>query len=188
MAEVQNLRKGSIYLEDDQLWRVIDHQHIKMGRGSATVRLKVRNVRTGSTVEKTYTNGARVADVELEIHEVQYQYTDGDAYYFMDTESFDQLVLTPDALEGIIGYLTDNQIVMVEMYEGEALSIRLPTTVDLEVISSDASVVGDTAAGSPTKTVGLQTGLRISAPMFVNVGDIIRIDTRDGSYVTRVKQ
>lgn len=188
MAEVQNLRKGSIYLEDDGLWRVVDHQHIKMGRGSATVRLKVRNVRTGATVEKTYNNGTRVQDVELETHEVQYQYTDGDFYYFMNTETFDQLSLPPDAVEEIVGYLTDNQTVLVEMFENEPIRLRLPTTVDLRVVGADAAVVGDTAAGAPTKMVELETGLRIQAPMFVNVGDVIRVDTRDGSYVTRVKQ
>ena len=95
MADVQALRRGDIYTEDDALWRVIDHQHIKMGRGSATVRLKVRNVRTGSTVERTYNNGQRVNDVELETHEVQFQYTDGDFYHFMNTETFEQLALSP---------------------------------------------------------------------------------------------
>jgi elongation factor P len=188
MAEVQNMRKGSMYLEDEQLWRVVDHQHIKMGRGSATVRLKVRNVRSGSTVEKTYNNGTRVQDVEMETHEVQYQYTDGDFFYFMNTETFDQLVLAPDAVEEIIGYLTDNQVVMVEMFDSEPISLRLPTTVDLKVIGSDAAVVGDTASGAPSKTIELETGLHIQAPMFVNVGETVRVDTRDGSYVTRVKQ
>jgi len=187
MAEVQNLRRGDVYEEDNALWRVIDHQHIKMGRGSATVRLKVRNVRTGSTVERTYTNGARVQDLELEVHEFQYQYFDGDHYHFMDTTTFDQIALTPDELEGISGYLTDGQIVMGELHEGEVMSLKLPTTVDLEVVWADASVVGDTAAGAPTKQVELSTGLRIQAPMFVKVGEVIRVDTRDGSYVTRVK-
>ncbi len=188
MAEVQNMRKGSIYLEDEQLWRVVDHQHIKMGRGSATVRLKVRNVRSGSTVEKTYNNGTRVQDVEMETHEVQYQYTDGDFFYFMNTETFDQLALALEAVEEIVGYLTDNQVVMVEMFDSEPISLRLPTTVDLKVVGSDAAVVGDTASGAPSKTIELETGLRIQAPMFVNVGETVRVDTRDGSYVTRVKQ
>lgn len=187
MADVQDLRSGSIYLEDNQLWRVIDHQHIKMARGSATIRLKVRNVRSGSTVEKTYTNGTRVQDVELERHEVQYQYTDGDFYYFMNTETFDQLALAPGAIADITPYLTDNQLVQVEMFEGEPLSLRLPTTVDLRIVGADAAVVGDTAAGAPMKEVELETGLRIQAPMFVNVGEVVRVDTRDGRYVTRVK-
>ena len=187
MAEVQNLRKGDIYNEDGVLLRVVDHQHIKMGRGSATVRLKVRNVRTGSTVERTYTNGARVQDVDLEHHEVQYQYTDGDFYYFMNTETFDQMTFPPDELEGIKEYLTDNQIVIVEMIDEEPVSLRLPTTVDLRVVWADMAVAGDTAAGAPTKEVEVESGLRLTAPMFVQVGEIIRVDTRDGTYVTRVK-
>lgn len=187
MAEVQNLRRGDVYADGDALWRVIDHQHIKMGRGGATVRLKVRNVRTGSTVERTYNNGERVQDLDLEIHEFQYQYFDGDLYHFMDTITFDQLALTPADLEGISGYLTDGQIVMGELHEGEVMSLKLPTTVDLAVVWADVSVVGDTAAGAPTKQVELSTGLRIQAPMFVKVGELIRVDTRDGSYVTRVK-
>lgn len=187
MAEVQNLRRGDIFTEDEQLWRVIDHQHIKMGRGSATVRLKVRNVRSGSTVEKTYTNGTRVNDVELETHEVQYQYNDGDFYHFMNTETFETLSLTPGDLEGIKEYLTDNQVVLAEMYEDRPVSLRLPTTVDLRIVAADAAVVGDTAAGAPMKEVELETGLRIQAPMYLKVGETIRVDTRDGSYVTRVK-
>lgn len=187
MAEVQNLRKGDIYLEDDALLRVIDHQHIKMGRGSATVRLKVRNVRSGSTVERTYTNGTRVQEVELETHEVQYQYTDGDFYHFMNTETYEQLALSPAELEGIAEYLTDNQIVLVQMFEEKPVSIRLPTTVDLKIVGADAAVVGDTAAGAPMKEIELETGLRIQAPMYLKVGEMVRIDTRDGSFVTRVK-
>ncbi len=187
MAEVQNLRRGDIFTEDEHLWRVIDHQHIKMGRGSATVRLKVRNVRSGSTVEKTYTNGTRVNDVELETHEVQYQYSDGDFYHFMNTESFEPLALSAAELEGITPYLTDNQILLVEMYEEEPVSLRLPTTVDLRIVGADAAVVGDTAAGAPMKEIELETGLRIQAPMYLKVGETVRIDTRDGSFVTRVK-
>jgi elongation factor P len=187
MAEVQNLRRGDVYEEDNALWRVIDHSHIKMGRGSATVRLKVRNVRTGSTVERTYNNGERVQELDLETHELQYQYFDGDHYHFMDTVTFDQISLTPDDLEGLAGFLTDGQLVQGEFHEAEVMSLKLPTTVDLEVVWSDVSVVGDTAAGAPSKTVELSTGLRIQAPMFVKVGELIRVDTRDGSYVTRVK-
>lgn len=187
MADVQNLRRGDVFQEGDALWRVVEHSHIKMGRGGAVVRLKLRNVRSGSTVERTYNNGERVQDLELEIHEFQYQYFDGDHYHFMDTTTFDQVALTPADLEGISGYLTDGQIVMGELHEGEVMSLKLPTTVDLEVVWADMAVVGDTAAGAPTKQVELSTGLRIQAPMFVKVGELIRVDTRDGTYVTRAK-
>lgn len=187
MAEVQALRRGNIYEEDGNLWRVLEHQHIKMARGGATIRLKLRNVRTGATVERTYNNGTRVQDVRLDNNEVEYLYTDGDFYYFMDTETFEQIILNPDALEGVIEYLVDNQTVILETYEGEPISVTLPTTVDLEVVWAEAAIAGDTA-NAPTKQVELQTGLRLNAPMFVNEGDIIRVDTRDGSYVTRVQK
>ena len=118
MAEVQALRRGNIYEEDGNLWRVLEHQHIKMARGGATIRLKVRNIRTGSTVERTYNNGTRVQDVRLDSDEVEYLYTDGDFYYFMDTETFEQITLAPDALEGVVEYLVDNQVVILETYEG----------------------------------------------------------------------
>jgi elongation factor P len=187
MAEVQTLRKGNIYEEDSQLWRVLDYQHIKVARGGATIRLKVRNVRTGSTVEKTYNNGARVNDVRLENRSVQYLYTDGELYHFMDTETFEQIALGQDVLEGVTEYLLDNTVVELESYEGEPLNVSLPTTVDLKVTWAEFAVAGDTA-NAPTKQVELETGLRLQVPMFVKEGDTIRVDTRDGTYLTRVQK
>ena len=188
MAEVQNLRKGNVYLEEGNLWRVIDHSHIKMGRGSATIRLKVRNVRTGSTVEKTYNNGVRVEDALLEVGDYLYQYNDGEHYHFMDTVTFDSISIAPDDLEGIKEYLLEGATVKLETYEGAPIEVRLPTTVDLKIVDADVAVAGDTASGTPQKEVTLETGLRIKVPMFVNVGETITIDTRDGRYITRVKQ
>ncbi|HXF61149.1 MAG TPA: elongation factor P [Caldilineaceae bacterium] len=187
MAEVQTLRKGNIYEEDNQLWRVLDYQHIKMARGGATIRLKVRNIRSGATVEKTYNNGARVQDVRLDQRQVQYLYNDGEFYHFMDTDTFEEITLSPDALEGVKEYLLDNMVVELESYDGEPLNVRLPTTVDLKVVWAEAAVAGDTA-NAPTKQVELETGLRMQVPMFVKEGDVIRVDTRDGSYVTRVQK
>ena len=187
MAEVQSLRKGDIYEEESQLWRVLDYQHIKVARGGATIRLKLRNIRSGANVEKTYNNGERVQEVTLEKDQVQYQYTDGQFYHFMNTETYETVTLTPEALEGIVEYLTDNQVVLLETYEGEPIKIALPTTVDLKVVWAEAAVVGDTA-GAATKQVELETGLKIQAPMFVNEGNVIRVDTREARYVTRVKQ
>lgn len=187
MAEVQSLRKGDLYEEENQLWRVLDYQHIKVARGGATIRLKLRNVRTGSNVEKTYNNGARVQNVTLDKDTVQYQYTDGQFYYFMNTETFEQVPLSLEALEGVVAYLTDNQVVVLETYEGEPITISLPTTVDLKVVWAEAAVAGDTATAL-TKQVELETGLKLQVPMFVSEGDMLRVDTRDGRYVTRVKQ
>lgn len=187
MAEVQTLRKGNIYEEEGQLWRVLEYQHIKVARGGATIRLKLRNVRTESTVEKTYSNGTRVNDVELDKADVQYLYNDGQFYHFMNTETFEQLALGPEVMEDVKDYLLENEVISLESYEGEPLSLKLPTAVDLRVVWAEAAIAGDTA-NSPTKQVELETGLRTQVPMFVQEGDIIRVDTRDGSYVTRVKQ
>lgn len=187
MAEVQSLRKGDLYEEENQLWRVLEYQHIKVARGGATIRLKLRNVRTGANVEKTYNNGERVQEITLEKDKVQYQYKDDQFYYFMNVETFEQVALTAAALEGIVDYLTDNQEVLLETYDGEPINISLPTTVDLKIIWAEAAVMGDTA-GAATKQVEVETGLKLQVPMFVNEGDIIRVDTRDGRYVTRVKQ
>lgn len=187
MAEVQQLRKGNMYEEEGQLWRVLEHQHIKVARGGATIRLKLRNVRTGSTVEKTYNNGSRVQDVRLDSDDVQYLYNDGELYHFMNTETYEQIALAPDAVADVVPFMVDNQIVTLETYEGEPISVSLPTTVDLEVVWAEAAVAGDTA-NTPSKQVELETGFRMQVPMFVKEGDIIRVDTRDGSYVTRVQK
>ncbi len=134
MAEVQTLRKGDIFEEENQLWRVLEYQHIKVARGGATIRLKVRNVRSGSTVERTYSNGTRVNDVELDKDEVQYLYHDDDNYYFMNTVTFEQIAMSPAFLEGLRDYLLDEMTVQLQSYEGEPISVKIPTTVDLRVV------------------------------------------------------
>ncbi len=186
MAEVQQLRRGNMYEEDNRLWRVLDYQHIKMARGGATIRLKVRNLRSGATVEKTYNSGARVDDVRLDSRAVEYLYTDGDLYHFMDTETYDQVALAEDTLAGVVQFMKDNTVVELESFEGEPINVSLPTTVDLEVVWAELAVAGDTA-NNPTKEVELETGYRLHVPMFVKEGDTVRIDTRDGRYVTRVQ-
>jgi elongation factor P len=186
MAEVQTLRKGDIYEEENQLLRVLEYQHIKVARGGATIRLKVRNVRSGSTVERTYSNGTRVNDVELDKDDVQFLYADDDLYHFMNTDTFEQLALGPDVLEGIKDYLVDEMIVQLESYDGEPISVKIPTAVDLRVVWAEPAIQGDTA-NAPSKQIELQTGLRIQAPMFVQEGDIVRVNTRDAAYITRVK-
>jgi elongation factor P len=186
VADVQTLRKGDMYEEDNQLWRVLEYQHIKVARGGATIRLKVRNVRSGSTVERTYSNGTRVNDVELDKDEVQYLYHDDDNYYFMNTSTYEQVAMTPDFLEGVRDYLVDNMVVQMQSYDGEPISVKIPTAVDLRVVWAEPAIQGDTA-NAPTKQVELETGLRIQAPLFVQESDTLRVDTREGTYVTRVR-
>lgn len=185
MIGVEDLRKGVTFEQDGELFRVLDYQHIKMGRGSATIRTKLRNLRTGATVERTWQSGNRVNDIRLEQHTAQYMYFDGDLYHFMDTETFDQFGLPATILGDAVNFLQENMTLELSRYEGEPVSIELPTTVDLEVIETAPGFKGDTAAGG-TKPAKLSTGFTVGVPFFINLGDVVRVDTRTGQYVTRV--
>ncbi len=185
MIDVNDLRKGVTFTMDGELFRVLDYHHHKPGRGNAVIRTKLRNVRSGATFEKTFQSGDRVQDVRIETRPVQYLYHDEHVYYFMNTQTYDQLGLNADVVGDAAHYLKESQELALEMYETEALDIVLPTTVDLKVVQSDVGVRGDTATGV-NKQVTLETGYRVGVPLFVNVGDTIRVDTRTGEYVTRV--
>lgn len=185
MIDVTALRKGVTFELDGELFKVLDYTHIKVARGGATVRVRVRNLRSGATVDKTFSGGDRVQDVRLEHAEVQFLYADGDLYYFMDTETYEQPALSGDILESIIPYLSEGLTAKLYTYNGEAIDIEIPVTVDLEVVEAEPGYAGDTAQGA-TKQVTVSTGLSVQTPLFVNVGDVIRVDTRSGSYITRV--
>ena len=185
MIDVNALRKGVTFEHDGNIWKVLEYSHHKPGRGKATIRVKTRNLRTGANLEMTFNSGDRVQDIRLDYHKVQYLYTDGDFYHFMDLETYEQPVLNADVLGDSAKYLKENLEVKLTFYNGEAIDIDLPTTIDVEVTQAEASVRGDTATGV-TKKVITETGLEVDVPAFVNIGDTIRVDTRDGKYVTRV--
>jgi elongation factor P len=185
MIGVQDLRKGTTFQEEGGLWRVLEYEHVKTGRGNATIRVRVRNVRSGATQVKTYPSGSRVQDVRLEHEEAQYLFHDGDLYTFMNTQTYEQPVLQADMLGDAVNYLVDGMTVELESYENETISISLPTTVDLEVIQTDPGFAGDTATNA-TKPARVSTGLQVQVPLFVSTGDRIRVDTRTGGYLTRV--
>ena len=185
MIDVNDLRKGVTFELDGQLLRVIEYHHHKPGRGNAVIRTKVRNLRTGAQFEKTFQSGDRVQDVRVENREMQYLYHDGDLYTFMDSKTYDQIVMDAKLLEEYVNYLKDGMDVAVQMYGDEPLGIEMPTAVELKVVQSDAAVRGDTATGA-NKYITVETGYRVQVPLFVNEGDTIRIDTRTGEYVTRV--
>jgi elongation factor P len=183
MIDVNNLRKGVTFVLDGILYKVLEYAHHKPGRGNATIRIKARNLRSGSTLEKTFQSGDRVQDVRLDFHNIQYLYTDGDFYHFMDTETYDQPAIRKEILGDTAGFLKEGMECKLTLYENE--HIELPTTVDLKVTRAEHAVKGDTATGV-TKQVMVETGATVQTPYFVSEGDTIRIDTRDGSYVTRV--
>ena len=185
MIDVNELRKGVTFELDGQLFKVLDYSHNKPGRGAATIRVKARNLLTGANIEKTFNSGQSVQDVRLDYHNVQFLYTDGEFYHFMDNETFEQPAIKGDALGDDALYLTEGLEVKLTFYKGDAIDVEFPTSVDLEVVEADMAIRGDTATGV-TKKVRVQTGLQVQVPNFVNVGDTIRVDTRTGAYVTRV--
>lgn len=185
MIDVNDLRKGVIFELDNSLFRVLEYTHHKPGRGNAIIRIKARNIRTGSTIEKTFNSGDRVQDVRLDYHNVQYLYNDGDMFYFMDAETFEQPGVPQSLVGDMAGFLKEGMEVKLTFFQNEALDIELPTSVDLKVVQADVAVRGDTATGV-TKKVTVETGAQVDVPMFVKEGDTIRVDTRTGEYVTRV--
>jgi elongation factor P len=194
MIDVNDLRKGAAFELDGDLFLVLDYSHNKPGRGNATVRVKVRNLRSGALFDKTFTSGDRVEDISVDNTTVQYLYHDGDPstplragfYHFMDTQSYEQLTLDEKMLEDVLPYLKENMEVRLKSHNGEPLGIEMPVTVDLIVADAPLGLTGDTAAGGGTKIVTMETGLKVTTPLFVNTGDTLRIDTRTGAYITRV--
>jgi elongation factor P len=185
MIDVNDLRKGVTFVSDGNLYKVLDYHHNKPGRGNATIRVKVMNLKTGSNLEQTYQSGDRVQDVRLDYHNVQYLYNDGNLYHFMDLDTYEQPAISKDLLGDMALYLKENMEVKLTFYDNEPIDVELPTSVDLLVTEADVAVRGDTATGV-TKRVTVETGYGVDVPMFVKEGDVIRVDTRSGTYVTRV--
>ena len=185
MIDVNELRSGVTFELDGNLYKVLEYSHHKPGRGKATIRTKIRDLRSGSVMEKSFLSGDRVQDIRLDHHMVQFLYQDGDLYYFMDTETYEQPAVNSSLLDDAVTYLTEGLEVKLTFYQGEALDIEMPTTVDLLVEEAEVAVKGDTATGA-NKTVTTQTGLKVQVPLFVASGDTVRVDTRSGNYVTRV--
>ncbi len=184
MIDVNDLRKGVTFELENNLYKVLEYHHHKPGRGNATIRVKVVNLRSWTTTEMTFQSGVRVQDVRLDFHNVQYLYNDGHLYFFMDLETYDQPAIPAEVLGNSSQYLKENLEVKLTFYQGEPIDVELPLTVDLEVTKADVALRGDTATGV-TKKVLTETGLQVQVPQFVEVGDIIRINTSSGSYVTR---
>jgi len=185
MIDVNDLRKGVTFTLDNQLFKVLEYSHNKPGRGNATIRTKLYNLKTGAIIERTFQSGDRVQDIRLDHHQVQYLYKDSDLYYFMDNETYEQTPLTAQALGETVNYLKENLEVKLTFYDGQPLDVELPTAVELKVVESEPGVRGDTATGA-TKLATTETGLKAQVPLFVNVGDTIKVDTRTGAYLTRV--
>ena len=184
MISTGEIKRGITVEIDGTLYQVVEFQHIKMGRGSAQVRMKLRNVRRGDLIEKTVQAGDRFQRARLDHRNVQFMYKDGTHYHFMDTATFDQLALDEELLGDAVNYLTDGMVVQLSEYEGEAIGVDLPASVVLTVTEVEFGIKGDTATGA-TKPATLETGLRVNVPLFVGQGDKIKVDTRSGEYLER---
>jgi len=185
MIDVHQLRKGTTFTLDGEIYKVIEFQHHKPGRGKAVIRTRIRNLRTGTIVDKNFISGDRVEDIRIDRISAQYLYSDGVFYYFMNEETFEQIPLSAAALGETVQYLVDNMSLNISAYNGEPIDTELPINVELKVVDAPVALAGDTATGA-TKQVTLESGLKVDVPLFVGEGDTIRVDTRTGEYVTRV--
>ncbi len=185
MIDVNELRNGVTFELDGQIYKVIEYSHHKPGRGKATIRTKVRDLRSGTLLEKTFNSGDRVQDIRLNYRMAQFLYREGNLFTFMDNETYEQPTLDASVLGDVVQYLTEGLEVKLTFNENEPLEIELPSAVDLKVTEAETSVKGDTATGA-TKIITTETGVKVQVPLFVEAGNTIRVDTRNGQYVTRV--
>ena len=185
MISTSDLKRGAMMELDGQIVQVLSYEHQKIGRGSAQVRLKVKNIRSGAIFDTTAQAGTKWPRIRLDQREVQYLYSEGELHHFMDKENYEQIALSPAQLGDAVNFLKDGMELEVLMYDNEPVGVDMPLNVVLEVIQTDPGFKGDTATGG-TKPAQLETGLTINVPLFVNTGDRIRVDTRDSSYIERV--
>ena len=183
---VNDFRPGMTLMVDGRVMQVVDYQRVQPGKGGAFLRTKLRDLERGGIVSKTFRSEEKIEQAYLETHTMQYLYRDGDNHVFMDLESFEQLGVPADELGERSGYLKDGMEVSFRTYQGRRVEVELPDFVEAVVVETDPGLRGDTASGG-SKPATIETGVRVTVPLFVNVGDTIRVDTRTGNYVTRVQ-
>ncbi len=186
MISTNDLRSGVVIDIDGVLYRIIEAQHVKPGKGSAFVRVKMKRLSDGASIETTFRAGEKVKQAYLEGKDMQYLYNDGDTYYFMDTHTYDQVGIPAEVVGDAAKFMKEDTTVRIYYYEGNPLSVELPTFVELEVVDTDPGLRGDTAAGG-SKPATLETGAVVQVPLFIKIGDVLKIDTRTGEYVERVR-
>jgi elongation factor P len=185
-AITTNDLKNGITLElDGVLFQVVEFQHVKPGKGGAFVRSKIRNLRTGAVIDRTFNAGIRVEQAILERKDMQFLYRDGDEYVFMDLESYDQQHVSPVALGDAADYMVENSVAIIAFYNGDIVTVEIPASVELTISETEPGIQGDRVSGA-RKPATLETGKVIQVPLFVNIGDKVKVDTRSGDYITRV--
>lgn len=184
MISVNELRTGLTIEIDNDVFSVADFLHVKPGKGAAFVRTKLKNVRTGATTERTFRGGEKIARAHIETKQMQYLYSTDDDYYFMDINTYDQVSLHKDDLGDAPKYLLENMTIGIQFYQGSAIGVDLPTTVNLRVVETEPGFRGDTATGA-TKHAKLETGISVQVPLFVDQDEVVKVDTRSGEYLSR---
>ncbi len=185
MVSTNDLRTGLTVEWDGGIWTVIDFQHVKPGKGAAFVRVKLRNIISGSTIENAFNAGEKLAKAQIDFRRMQYLYESDGQYIFMDQENYEQIGLTEERLGDALKYLKENMELAVQLYQGKVVGIDLPNFVELVIVESDPGLKGDTASGG-TKPAKLETGAVIQVPLFVQQGEKVRVDTRTNKYLERV--
>lgn len=185
MISAGELRKGTTFEEDGQVFTIIDFLHVKPGKGAAFVKTKIRNVISGTITDKTYNPTTKLQEAVVERKEMQYLYNDGELYYFMDQETYEQIPLNYDKVETAVKFLKENMFAVIKFFKGDAFSVEAPNFVELLITECEPSVKGNTTTNA-MKPCTVETGAVVYVPMFVNEGDSIRIDTRNGDYMERV--
>jgi elongation factor P len=185
MISTSDFRTGLTVLLDNDVYVIVEFQHVKPGKGAAFVRTKLKNVKSGGVTERTFRAGEKVERAVMDRREMQFLYSSEDDYFFMDNETYDQMTISKEELGADVRYLKENMSIGVLLYEEKIFGIDLPTSVELTVAETDPGIKGDTASGG-SKPATLETGLVVQVPFFINVGDTLRIDTRTGVYIERV--
>lgn len=184
MISVNDLRTGLTIELDGDIFTVVEFLHVKPGKGAAFVRTKLKNIRTGSSQEKTFRAGEKVARAHIETKKMQYMYNSGDEFFFMDTGTFDQISLGAEDLGNAPKFLLEQMVIGIQFYQNQAIGVDLPTTVNLRVVETEPGFKGDTAQGA-TKPAKLETGLVVHVPLFVEQNELVKVDTRSGEYLSR---
>lgn len=187
MASTADFKNGLVLQEEGQLWQILEFQHVKPGKGPAFVRTKLKNIVSGKIVDKTFNAGVKVETATVDRRDMQYLYREGDDYVLMDGETFEQINVPPAVMGDGARFLLENETVQVSMHEGQPLFAEMPVAVNLVVQHTDPGLQGDRSTGG-TKPATLETGAEVQVPLFINTGDKLRIDTRDGSYLSRVNE
>lgn len=184
MISSNDFRTGVTIEIDNQVWQIVDFQHVKPGKGAAFVRAKMKNIQTGAVVERTFNAGEKLPRAHVERRDMQYLYESDGQYNFMDNENFEQIALNDSQLGSARNFLKENMSIAIQMFQGTVIGVELPFSVELQVVETDPGIRGDTATGG-TKPAKVETGYVVKVPLFINEGDVLRIDTRTGEYLER---